>query len=112
MQPNERFRSNVLSSIAYLVFFDNLRESLETFSINGTDDALSIPTMVLESQGFQFHAGNSERWVGGNGNAYSILVKINGQNGVVKGLFPIQDRSDLGGFAQLAHQLGSHFGSN
>lgn len=49
--------------------------------------------------------------MGGNGNSHSILVKIDGQNGMVKGLFPVQDRRDLGWFAQFLHQLGTHCGS-
>jgi hypothetical protein len=95
---------------AYLVFLDNVRESLEAFSIDGTRNGilLAIPlAVVLEPQGFQFQTGNPEGWVGRDGNSHPVPVKVESQDGVA-GLFPVQDGGNLGRLAQLSRQLEMH----
>jgi hypothetical protein len=109
------FRS-VLQVIAtsmniYLVFFDNIGESFEAFSIDGARNTLlgiRTTAIVLESQRFQFQTGNPQRWMGRDGDSHPVLVKVHGQDRVVEGFFPVQDRGDLGRFAQFSHQLGMH----
>ncbi len=44
----------------------------------------------------------------GNRDSHPVLVKVDCQNSVIESLFPVQDRSDLGGFAQISHHGDVH----
>lgn len=49
--------------------------------------------------------------MGGNCDSHPVLVEVHGQNRLVKRLFPVQGRGDLGRFAKVARQLETHFGA-
>jgi len=102
---------------ADLVFFHNIGESFEAISINGTNNVfvfarimmkfviviVIIVIVIVESQGFQFVTRYPKGWMRRDGNAHPVLVKVYCEDRVVVSLFPVQDRCDLGRFAQFTH---------